>query len=149
MFAPGTASIPIRGTTRCSVTNSPTANGTASSHSRAGFTAGAIRGWQAEVRVGRGGQAKYSDLAIATALTLRAVFRLVLRQTEGLIGSILQLLGLRHQRPEPDAGSRTAELHPDRMTPRPAGINASVPPTDATQWLGNPSSAVSWHTAGA
>jgi hypothetical protein len=28
------------------------------------------------------------------ALTLRAVFRLALRQTEGLIGSILQLLGL-------------------------------------------------------
>jgi len=29
-----------------------------------------------------------------TALTLRAVFRLALRQTEGLIGSVLQLLGL-------------------------------------------------------
>jgi hypothetical protein len=33
-------------------------------------------------------------LAIATALILRAVFRLALRQTEGLIGSILALLGL-------------------------------------------------------
>ncbi|MBP2316129.1 hypothetical protein J2852_005494 [Azospirillum soli] len=41
-----------------------------------------------------GGQACYSDLAITTALMLRAVFRLALRQTEGLIGSILQLLGL-------------------------------------------------------
>jgi hypothetical protein len=40
------------------------------------FTAEAIRGWQAEERMGRGGQPKYSDLAIATALTLRAVFRL-------------------------------------------------------------------------
>jgi len=29
-----------------------------------------------------------------TALTLRAVFRLALRQTEGLIGSIIHLLGL-------------------------------------------------------
>ena len=29
-----------------------------------------------------------------TALTLRAVFRLALRQTEGLIGSIIGLLGL-------------------------------------------------------
>ena len=46
------------------------------------------------MRTGRGGQPKYSALAIATALTLRAVFRLALRQTEGLIGSILQLLGL-------------------------------------------------------
>ena len=41
-----------------------------------------------------GGQPYYSELAITTALTLRAVFRLPLRQTEGLIGSILQLLGL-------------------------------------------------------
>src|SRR3982751_6489373 len=57
------------------------------------FTAEAIDGWRAEARIGRGGHARYSDLAIATALTLRAVFRLALRQTEGLIGSILQLLG--------------------------------------------------------
>jgi Transposase DDE domain len=41
-----------------------------------------------------GGQPHYSALAILTALTLRAVFRLALRQTEGLIGSILHLLGL-------------------------------------------------------
>ena len=73
------------------------------------FTAEAIRGWQAEVRVGRGGQAKYSDLAIATALTLRAVFRLALRQTEGLIGSILQLLGLDLAVPDHSTLSRRAE----------------------------------------
>ena len=36
----------------------------------------------------------YSALAIATGLTLRAVFCLALRQTEGLIGSIIRLLGL-------------------------------------------------------
>src|SRR4051795_10060132 len=45
-------------------------------------------------RTTRGGQPWYSPLAILTALTLRAVFRLALRQTEGLIGSILRLLGL-------------------------------------------------------
>ena len=33
-------------------------------------------------------------MAILTALTLKAVFRLALRQTEGLIGSIIALLGL-------------------------------------------------------
>ena len=33
-------------------------------------------------------------MALLTALTLRAVFRLALRQTEGLIGSIIGLLGL-------------------------------------------------------
>jgi hypothetical protein len=49
---------------------------------------------RAEPRTTRVGQPWYSALAITTALTLRAVFRLALRQTEGLIGSIIQLLGL-------------------------------------------------------
>ncbi len=50
------------------------------------FTPEAIEAWKAEPRTGRGRQPTYSALAIATALTLRAVFRLALRQTEGLIG---------------------------------------------------------------
>ena len=58
------------------------------------FTEEAIAAWRAEPRATRGGQPHYSALAIRTALTLRAVFRLALRQTEGLIGSILGLLGL-------------------------------------------------------
>ena len=66
------------------------------------FTDAAIAAWRAEPRTTRGGQPYYSTLAITTALTLRAVFRLALRQTEGLIGSIIRLLGLdlavlRHQ----------------------------------------------------
>ena len=58
------------------------------------FTEDAIAAWKAVPRTTPGGQPHYSDLAITTALTLRAVFRLPLRQTEGLIGSVLQLLGL-------------------------------------------------------
>ena len=58
------------------------------------FTDEAIESWQAEPRVTRGGQSRYSPLAILTALTLRAVFRLAYRQAEGLIGSIVHLLGL-------------------------------------------------------
>ena len=58
------------------------------------FSAEAIEGWRAAPRTTRGGQPWYSPLAILTALTLRAVFRLAPRQTEGLIGSIIQLLGL-------------------------------------------------------
>ena len=53
------------------------------------FSDEAVEGWRAEARAGRGGQPRHSSLAIITALTLRAVFRLALRQTEGLIGSIL------------------------------------------------------------
>ena len=57
-------------------------------------TDAAIAAWRAEPRTTRGGQPWYSELAILTALTLRAVFRLALRQTEGLIGSLMHLLGL-------------------------------------------------------
>jgi DDE family transposase len=73
------------------------------------FTAEAIEAWRAAPRTTRGGQPFYSDLAIATALTLRAVFRLPLRQTEGLIGSILQLLGLDLPVPDHSTLSRRAE----------------------------------------
>ncbi len=58
------------------------------------FTDEAVAAWKAEPRTTRGGQRWYSPLAILTALTFRAVFRLALRQTEGLIGSIIHLLGL-------------------------------------------------------
>jgi hypothetical protein len=54
------------------------------------FTPEAIAGWKAQPRTTLGGQRHYSDLAIETALTLRAVFRLALRQSEGLIGSIMK-----------------------------------------------------------
>jgi len=40
------------------------------------FTDAAIAAWKAEPRTTRGGQPHYSGLAIATALTLRAVFHL-------------------------------------------------------------------------
>ncbi|MBO1909391.1 IS5 family transposase [Microvirga sp. 3-52] len=73
------------------------------------FTEEAIAAWRAEPRRTRGGQPHYSALAITTALTLRAVFRLALRQTEGLIGSILGLLGLDLAVPDHSTLSRRAE----------------------------------------
>ena len=73
------------------------------------FTAEAIEAWRAAPRTTRGGQPSYSDLAITTALVLRAVFRLPLRQTEGLIGSILALLGLDLAVPDHSTLSRRAE----------------------------------------
>src|SRR3954462_6055990 len=73
------------------------------------FTTEAIEAWRAEPRIGRGGQLRYSSLAITTALTLRGVFRLALRQTEGLIGSILQLLALDLAVPDHSPLSRRAE----------------------------------------
>jgi hypothetical protein len=83
------------------------------------FSDEAIAAWRAEPRTTPGGQPHYSALAIQTALTLRAVFRLALRQTEGLIGSILQLLGLDLAVPDHSTLSRRAEtLEVPRPCPR-------------------------------
>src|SRR3954465_6448629 len=73
------------------------------------FTDEAIAAWKAAPRTTPGGQPHYSDLAITTALTLRAVFHLALRQTEGLIGSVLQLLGLDLPVPDFSTLSRRAQ----------------------------------------
>ncbi len=73
------------------------------------FTDAAITAWKAQPRTTPGGRPLYSDLAIATALTLRAVFRLALRQTEGLIGSIIALLGLDLAVPDHSTLSRRAK----------------------------------------
>jgi hypothetical protein len=82
------------------------------------FSEEAIEGWGAAPRTTRGGQPLYSDLAISTALTLRAVFCLALRQTDGLIRSVLDLLGLDLAVPDHSTMSRRAETL--RM-PRPRG----------------------------
>ena len=83
------------------------------------FTNEAIEAWRAEPRTTRGGQPWYSPLAILTALTLRAVFGLALRQTEGLIGSVIHLLGLTLAVPDHSTLSRRAEtLEVPRPQPR-------------------------------
>ena len=72
------------------------------------FTDNAITGWAAAPRTTRGGQPWYSPLAILTALTLRAVFRLACRQAEGLIGSVIGRLGLSLRVPDHTTLSRRA-----------------------------------------
>jgi len=78
-----------------------------------------ITGWRAEPRTTPGGQPWYSPLAILTALTLKAVFRLALRQAKGLIGSIIGLLGLALAVPDHSILSRRAKtLGVPRSQPR-------------------------------
>jgi len=60
-----------------------------------------------ECRTTPGGQPPYSDLVITTALTLRAVFHLPLRQT--VIGPVLQLPGLDLPVPDYSTLSRRAQ----------------------------------------
>ncbi|CAA9508487.1 MAG: hypothetical protein AVDCRST_MAG31-815 [uncultured Sphingomonas sp.] len=67
-------------------------------------------------RTGRGGQPRYSALAIATALRLRAVFRLALRRTVDLAASISDRSGHRRRRPEPRARFRTPVPRRHRLT---------------------------------
>jgi Transposase DDE domain len=54
----------------------------------------AIEAWTPAQTGKRGAQPVYSDVAIETALTLRLLFRLPLRQTEGFLGSVLILMDL-------------------------------------------------------
>jgi hypothetical protein len=72
------------------------------------FTSEAIAGWKAQSRTTPGGQCHYSDLAIETALTLRTVFRLALRQSEGLIGSTMKMLEIDLPVPDHTTLSRRA-----------------------------------------
>ena len=53
-----------------------------------------IKAWKPALSGKRGAQELYSDLAIETALTLRLLFHLPLRQTEGFLRSILKLMCL-------------------------------------------------------
>lgn len=68
----------------------------------------ALSSWQAPKRTTRGGQPRYCDLAIETALTLGLVFGMRLRQTEGLLTSLLKLTGLDLAVPDHTTLSRRA-----------------------------------------
>jgi hypothetical protein len=88
------------------------------------FTQEAVERWRAETRTTPGGQRTYSDLAITAALTLRAVFRLPLRQTEGLVGSIIHLLGVELAVPDHSTLSRRARTL--RLPPEPVSPGGAV-----------------------
>jgi hypothetical protein len=73
----------------------------------------AIAAWRAAPRKTPGGQARYSETAIETALMVRLVFHQPLRQTEGLLGSLLELMGVDLPVPDHTTISRRAA----RLTP--------------------------------
>src|SRR4051794_35098309 len=91
------------------------------------FSDEAVEAWKASPRTGRGGRPEYSDLAILTGLTLKAVFWLAYRQTEGLIGSVIGLLGLDLAVPDHSTLCRRAKtLKVPRPKPRGAGAGAGA-----------------------
>jgi IS5 family transposase len=63
-------------------------------------TPDAVKAWKPGQTGRRGAPRKYSDLAIETALTLRLVFRLPLRQAEGFLRSLLDMMDLDLEAPD-------------------------------------------------
>lgn len=69
----------------------------------------AVGAWREQrARVGRGRRRTYSDAAVLCALTLREVYGLPLRATQGLVGSVLRLLGAALPAPHYSTLSRRA-----------------------------------------
>ena len=66
--------------------------------------------WRAPRRASRGGQRRYSDLAIELCLSLGTAYGLGLRQTQGLMGSIAKLMGLDIRVPDYSTLSRRADV---------------------------------------
>ena len=77
--------------------------------------------WSAPPRTTRGGQRKYSDLAVDICLTLVVVFKQPLRQTQGLMRSIAGLLGVEIAVPDFSTLSRRSSGLTLRATQRPGG----------------------------
>ncbi|MFT4569815.1 MAG: hypothetical protein ACI8TX_000283 [Hyphomicrobiaceae bacterium] len=69
----------------------------------------AIATWQPMPNGRRGAQQKFSDHAIETALTLRQVFKLPLRQAEGFLKSILSLMSVDLKAPDHTTLSRRGQ----------------------------------------
>ncbi len=91
----------------------------------------AIAAWEPDGAGTRGAQRKYSDVAIETALTLRLLFHLPLRQAEGFLTSLFGVMGLDLRSPDHTTLSRRGQ-HLDltlRRVPRRAGLHLIVDST--------------------
>ena len=73
------------------------------------LSADAIDAWTPRPSGRRGGQRKFSDHAIETALTLRLVFGLPLRQAEGFLRSVLSVMRVDLDTPDHTTLSRRSQ----------------------------------------
>ena len=80
----------------------------------------AIESWKPAPTGLRGAQRKFSDHAIETALTLRLVFKLPLRQAEGFLRSVLSLMGVNLEAPDHTTLSRRSQRLDLALSPPPA-----------------------------
>jgi len=89
-----------------------------------------------------GGQARYKDAAVQTSLMLRTAFKLALRQTKGLLTSVLTLMGLTLSAPDHTTVSRRAVaspvIQPAQAPPGPLHVlvdSTGLQVNRAGQWL--------------
>jgi hypothetical protein len=99
----------------------------------------ALECWQT---IGPSGQARYTNAAIQTVLMLRTAFKLALRQIEGLMTSVLSLMGLPISAPDHTTVSRRAATLPVIQAPSmpPGPLHVLIDSTGlqvfgAGQWL--------------
>ena len=81
----------------------------------------AIAAWTPRQTGMRGGQRRYSDLAIETALTLRLIYHLPLRQAEGFLHSLFTIMRLDLSAPDHSTLSRRGQHLQRRLRPVPSG----------------------------
>ena len=106
----------------------------------------AIAAWIPPKNGLRGGQRRYSNLAIRTALTLRVVFGLPLRQTEGFLDSLLSLMSRDLKAPdhpcapEPNRCGAAPDPSPrppgSGRGPRPRAPCLRIPGLGSSTWTG-------------
>ena len=102
----------------------------------------AIAAWTPRRSGRRGGQRRYSDLAIETALTLRLLYHLPLRQAEGFLHVLFGMMRLDLSAPDYTTLSRRSQPLRRRLRPvsRPARASISCstarvcPSSEAGEW---------------
>ena len=86
----------------------------------------AIAAWTARRSGRRGGQRRYSDLAIETALTLRLISHLPLRQAEGFLHALFGIMRLDLSVPDYTTLSRRSQHLRRRLRPVPPGESLNL-----------------------
>ena len=81
----------------------------------------AVAAWTPRQSGQRGGQRRYSDLAIETALTLRLLYHLPLRQAEGFLHALFGMMRLDLSAPDYTTLSRRSQHLRRRLRPVPPG----------------------------
>ena len=89
-------------------------------------SAEAIAAWTARRSGRRGGQRRYSDLAIETALTLRLIYHLPLRQAEGFLHALFGIRRLDLSVPDDTTLSRRSQHLRRRLRPVPPGESLNL-----------------------